>query len=165
MDVCAEHWRPGWHFSRERLQLPGSGGQLVRERVVNSELAPSRSAPCPRGDGNVDRMEGGSGGAAEHGEMVTGGRRQLDVLWWVNAGRKNTNVQGISLLLLTDLLPFSRSAKDPEQSPHVPLPPSPPRSSVWSVTTCCRAWGATCAAWAWMSGCWTMRMTTGKLLR
>lgn len=38
MNVCAEHWRPGWHFSRERLQLPGSGGQLVKERVVNSEF-------------------------------------------------------------------------------------------------------------------------------
>lgn len=70
-----------------------------------------------------------------------------------------------SLLLLADLLPFCSNAQDPDWSPHAPLLPSPQRSSAWSATTCCKASGATFAALVWMSRCWRMRMTTGKLLR
>lgn len=70
-----------------------------------------------------------------------------------------------SVLLLMDLLPFCSNAKDPKRRPHVPLLPSPQRSSVWSAITCCKASGAIFAALVSMSGCWRMRMTTGKLLR
>lgn len=70
-----------------------------------------------------------------------------------------------SVVLLTNLLPFCSNAKDPERRPYVALLPSLQRSSVWSVITCCKALGAIFAALVWMSGCWRMAMTIGRLLR
>lgn len=79
------------------------------------------------------------------GEIVnTGGRGELDLPWQVNAERQSTNQP--SVLLLTDLLPFCSNAKVPKRRPRVALLPSPQRSSVWSVITCCKALGVIFAA-------------------
>lgn len=71
----------------------------------------------------------------------------------------------ISVLLLMGLLPSCSNVKDTKRRPRVPLLPSPRRSSAWSAITCCKASGAIFAASGWMSRCWRMRMTTGRLLR
>lgn len=85
--------------------------------------------------------------------------------WMCREAKRECAGNEPSLGLLADLLPFCSSAKDPNWSPHAPPLPSPQRSSGWSATTCCKASGAIFAALVWMSRCWRMRMTTGKLLR